>query len=327
MSSRPVTCAWAAGKQIAMRRAGTTQSLVIGVRDAGVRRNFYRRERPTTGVAIHDVEQSMATAEDAALPVIADIRARWPLQIDEKGMLGQFLALQHLRGEAFRRWHGQQIASVLDAARTDPDRVLTVEGARDPEHTLDELAQAMTSDTYRLIRMLNIVRSVATVLSSMHWSLIEFEPGSLATSDHPVVAWPLESPKRRAPAANDLSYGVLNALELFAPLSPDIALLMSWRDRKSAPLPLRGADYHAATINAFVIANAADQWFHQPSGPPTTARGPRLALGGQLLLGYDAAEARTSSRRALARELANAEAAKPIGNEALHAVGEDQLPA
>src|SRR4051812_14563396 len=100
--------------------------------------------------------------------------------------------------------------------------------------------------------MLKIVRSVATVLSSMHWSLVELAQGALATSDHPVVTWPLPSGTRRPPAANDLSFGVLNTLEVFAPLSPDLVVLMSWRDRQSPPRPRAGAAHHAATVNAFV---------------------------------------------------------------------------
>src|SRR4051794_28253581 len=52
--------AWAHAKQIAMRRPGTTQSVLVGVKDAGVRTNFYRRARPETGETIYDVEWSLA---------------------------------------------------------------------------------------------------------------------------------------------------------------------------------------------------------------------------------------------------------------------------
>jgi hypothetical protein len=42
--------------------------------------------------------------------------------------------------------------------------------------------------------------------------------------------------------------------------------------------------------------------------------------------GYDAAEASSSRRRALARGLANAETARPIGSQALEVVAEDRMP-
>jgi hypothetical protein len=50
--------------------------LLVSVRDAGVRTDYYRRERPGTGEAIYDVEWSLAQGEDAALPVIADFPAQ-----------------------------------------------------------------------------------------------------------------------------------------------------------------------------------------------------------------------------------------------------------
>jgi hypothetical protein len=318
--------AWAHGKQIAMRRPGTTQSMLVGVKDAGVRTNFYRRARPETGETIYDVEWSLQVTETAALPVIADLRARWPLAREDRDKLGQFLALQHVRGEAFRRWHERRVESVLDRARANPNEALIADPTRTSEQTLGQLTSALTSDTYRLIKMLKDARSVATVFCSMQWALLEVTPGSLVTSDHPVIIWPLTRAKRRVPAGNDLDIGVLNTLEVFAPLSPSLVLLMTWRDRQTLRAPLAAADHHAATVNAFVIANAEDQWFHEPGATPRVARGPRVALSPQLIPGYSASDAAASRRRALARELANTEAQSPVGNQPLQGVNEDQLP-
>src|SRR4051812_9444267 len=97
--------AWAHLRRIAMRRVNTATAQMVGLRDAGVRKNFYRRERPTTGETIYDIEWSLEQAESAALPLVADLPARWPLTLDDKAKLAQFFALQHLRGAAFRRWH------------------------------------------------------------------------------------------------------------------------------------------------------------------------------------------------------------------------------
>ncbi len=105
--------AWAHGKQIAMRRVGNSASQMIGIRDGGVRKNFYRRQRPASGETIYDVEWSVQQAETAALPIISDLARRWPLTLEDKGKVGQFFALQHLRGAAFRQWHAGQIAAVL----------------------------------------------------------------------------------------------------------------------------------------------------------------------------------------------------------------------
>ena len=75
---------------------------------------------------------------------------------------------------------------------------------------LRELEATMTSDTYRLTNMLKFVRSVGIVFTSMHWSPVEFGQGRLATSDHPVVVWPLRRGAKQRPSANDLQAGAID---------------------------------------------------------------------------------------------------------------------
>ena len=134
--------AWAHGKQIGMRLVGAQKSQPIGIRDAGVRKNFYRRERPDTGEPIYDIEWSLEQAETAALPVIANISARWPLDLVDKSKVGQFFALQHLRAGAFRQWHEDQVAAVLDEAQANPDAALKPQ----PGRTENGRAQGAGSD-------------------------------------------------------------------------------------------------------------------------------------------------------------------------------------
>jgi hypothetical protein len=310
-----------------MRRVGIPGVRVIGVRDAGVLTNFYRRERPSTGTAIYDVEWSLQQAETAALPVIADLPARWPLNLDDKGKVSQFLALQHLRGAAFRQWHGDQVTAVLDDVRAKPEAALRPHPGRTAADVIQELESALTSDTYRLTKMLKLVRSVGIVFASMHWSLVEFRRGHLATSDHPVVVWPISRGSNRNPCANDLGAGVLETLDVFVPIGPEHLLLMTWRDEKSVCPPVAGEGRHLATANSFVVANAATQWFHELDVDPWMARARRPPLGPQLLKGYDVSEARASQRRAKAGELANAEARRELSNDPVQVVGEDGLPA
>jgi hypothetical protein len=319
--------AWAPTRKIAMRLVGVSGWREIGIRDAGVLKNFYRRERPKTGETIYDIEWSLQQAEAAALPVIADLADRWPLELEDKGKLGQFFALQHLRGAAFRHWHEDQIAAVLDEVRANPKAALRPHPGRTSAEVIEELEATLTSDTYRLTKMLQLVRSVGIIFSSMHWSLIEFDRGRLVTSDHPVVLWPIGAGNRRRPTANDLAAGVIETLEVFVPANPTRLILMTWRDQKSVGASVAGKGRHVATANAFVVANAASQWFHEIGADPWVAGGRRLALGPELLDGYDALEARTSQRRALARGLANAEARRELSNDPVEAVGEEALPA
>jgi hypothetical protein len=316
---------WEHDKKIAMRLVGVEGVQEIGVRDAGVRKNFYRRERPT-GETIYDIERSLELAETAALPVITGLPAAWPLDLDDKGKVGQFFALQHLRGMAFRQWHERQVASVIDDAQANPEATLKRHPGRTETEVVDDLRATMTSDTYRLTNMVQFVRSVGIVFTSMHWSLVEFDRGQLATSDHPVVVWPLTRSARSRPTANDLQAGVIDTLEVFGPISPTRLLLMTWRDEKSRTALLAGEGRHLATANAFVIANAHTQWFHEPGVEPWTTRGDRPALGPELLTGYDLSEAAVSQRRAATRELANAEMRRDMSNDPVDVFSEDALP-
>lgn len=319
--------AWAHGRQIAMRRVGVDGSQLIGIRDAGVRRNFYRRERPGSGETIYDIEWSLGQVETAALPVIADLPARWPLDHDDKGKIAQFFALQHLRGAAFRQWHEDHVASVLDEIRANPEATLKPDPGRTAMEVIAEIEAAVRSDTYRLTKMLKNVRSVGIVFASMHWSLVEFDRGRLVTSDHPVIVWHTRGGTSRKPIANDLHAGVIDTLEAFAPLGPAHLLLMTWRDEKSVGAPVVGKGRQLATANAFVVANADAQWFHEPGTDPWLARGRRSPLSMERLPRYSVAEAATSQRRARAHDLANAEAVRELSNDPVEVVSEDALPA
>lgn len=318
--------AWAQGKQIAMRQPGATASRLIGVRDAGVRKNFYRRERPATGETTYDVEWSLSQAENAALPIIAHLPARWPLDLEDRGRVGQFFALQHLRGPAFQQWHDGHVGAIRDSVRADPENHLKPPLGRTAEEVIDEIDNAATGDTYRLTQMMKHVRSIGIVFASMHWTLVAIRKGRFVTSDHPVVIWPMSEALGRRPQSNDLNAGVLDTLEHFVPIGPEHLLLMTWRNRKSNPLPVACEARHVATVNTFVVANADAQWFHEPGIEPWLARGRRQALAPQLLTGYDPNEAWFSRRRAQVRELAKAEARRPLSNDEVAVLGEDGLP-
>lgn len=84
---------------------------------------------------------------------------------------------------------------------------------------------------------------------------------------------------------------------------------------------------HLSTANAFVVANADTQWFHEPDVDPWMARGHRPPLGAELLAGYGLSEARTSQRRAKALDLGNAEVRRDLSNDPVQIVREDALPA
>jgi len=291
-----------------------------------VRKNFYRRERPASGEPTYDIEWSLAQGETAALPLIRELPARWPVDLEDKSKIAQFFALQYLRGAAFRQWHEDHIAAILDDIRANPEDALKPHPGRTATEVIEEVEATLTSETYRLTKMLKLVRSVGIVFASMHWTLVVFNRGRLVTSDHPVISWPISSSSSRRPAANDLHAGIVDTLEVFVPVAPAHLLLMTWRDQKSTEATVSGYGRHVATANAFVVANADTQWFHEPGVDPWLARGHRPALAPDLLAHYGQPEASASHRRTMARDLANAEARRELSNDPVEVVGEEGLP-
>lgn len=146
------------------------------------------------------------------------------------------------------------------------------------------------------------------------------------TSDHPVVVWPLERGSHSRPVANDLRKGVIDTLEVFVPVGPSHVLLFTWTDTKSAETVRAGSGSELATANAFVVANADAQWFHEPDAKPLVAQGRRAALSSMLVSDYGKREAKGSQRRAMAAGLANAEAKRDISNDPVEIVSEERLP-
>jgi len=292
--------AWAHDGEIAMRLVGCERSVTTSVRNVGVRSNFYRRERPKTGETIYDAEWSIEQMETAALPLISSLASRWPLSFDDKACVAQFFGLQYVRGPAFKEWRERDIQPTIDAVRSDPvGRTIPID-----------------TDTVRIVKMIGAARTVAVAFGSMHWTLVRFANPRLVTSDEPVTVWPL-SRERARPCPNDLNSDVTDTLEVFVPIAPQLLLLMTWVGHPDKPGVVTGANRHIATANAFVVANADAQWFHEPGVEPWLAAGPRDPLSTQLIPGYDVEAATGSKRRRDAMPLVIAQDKAPVNNEPL----------
>jgi hypothetical protein len=166
-----------------------------------------------------------------------------------------------------------------------------------PEVEIERAEQLLGGDTSRLTRMISLGIKVTAVLASMHWTRIDFARPWLATSDQPVVPWPISAGARQ-PQPISMDAGVLETLEVRVPVSPDRAILMTWVDERDRDRSLTlGIRDQAANLNAFTIAQADRAWFHLPDVSVPTAAGRLVPLSRQLFPGYGAATAATSRRR------------------------------
>jgi Protein of unknown function (DUF4238) len=174
--------------------------------------------------------------EDKAPRVLRSIDELWPLEHADKAILAELFGYQVVRGPRWMSWHEQYAtATIAKAMQRYPGEATA----------LDEVHRSLVSPTGRLTKMLDLGVRISSILGSMHWTLIEFSTPVLATSDEPVVGWPGDEAVRSpGPSQND---GLLNVLEVRAPVSPRHAILMTWLDRHDAETPrVQGARDHAA---------------------------------------------------------------------------------
>ena len=147
--------------------------------------------------------------------------------------------------------------------------------------------------------MLTYATKVAGILSLMRWQVLRFDGPLLAYSDHPVVLWPMNVEHTRPFPCQGL--GPLTMLEIRVPIAPDAALLMNWIDRSDeVGVPMQC--WAAAELNAFTIAQAQEEWMHQPGSEPEVADGVFSPISRLIEPAYDWAVAERSLRRAHARK-------------------------
>jgi hypothetical protein len=283
---------FADGGSIALRVVGDAETpKTTSIDKAGTRRTFYRRHRPD-GTPIDDVEWSLSQGERAAAWILRDLESRWPLPLEQKAPLACLFAVQLVRGPRWMNWRTEATNEYIEEQRAAGEEV-------------DDFATHIHDDTQRLVQMLEMGRKMASVFGSMHWNLIEFPSPWIVTSDHPVVLWP-GGVGARPPAPTPPDVGVMETLEIRIPVTPRHAILMTWSDAAdNEPSRLRGSRHHAASLNAFTIAEADRQWFHHPDSAAPSTSGQLLPLSPQLLPGYGAEVAARSSRRQLAGEIVN----------------------
>jgi hypothetical protein len=167
----------------------------------------------------------------------------------------------------------------------------------------DELLRHFTSEAFVTDVLLRNLSKIASFLGSMHWTLVEFDCGLLATSDQPVTIVPIMRPGVDVPIAPIPSGPLVDCLEVRFALTPRHALVMAWIDEPDDGPVMNGDDALAAQLNRAVIAQADEQWFHHPARRPVRLIPPDLhaascePVSHRLHAGYDAVAASSSQRR------------------------------
>lgn len=138
------------------------------------------------------VEALLSFIEGKAEGALRGLRESFPhISGDDRVWVGTFIALQFVRGEALRA-RADETMKLLSALRTQPS-----------PHTQRERRRRRTgkrpgdiSTTMKLFEgdqvlalMFEVFKKAVPVVLAKTWRLLEFEPGSLLTSDEPVGLW------------------------------------------------------------------------------------------------------------------------------------------
>lgn len=253
-------------------------------------RDWWSKGNPALNAAC---EEQCGKIETLIPDLLPRVQESWPLNLEDRATLAQLMALHVTRTAAFSEWFAVARDESLPKYE---DRFTTPEG-------YERFRSAMFSDEERAKKILRI-NKLATVLGSMHWSLLTFENALLATSDQPVAPVPLLGAEEQEAVSPTPRRGWLETLEVRFPLSPHEALLATWYgalDGEGEPIP---CDW-AAAVNLNGITRAqAPRYFHSPSHlpamPPAILREPLMQfepLAPSVLPGYGTQAAFVSERR------------------------------
>lgn len=240
----------------------------------GWRQEWWGRDDP---LANRVCEESCGKLETVLPEALANIETRWPLAVEDRSVLAQFMALHVLRTEAFAAWFG-------------PTRDASI--ARFREHfptqrAYERFRSTMQSDRERSKKLLSLINKLSSVFASMHSTLLRFDDPLLITGDQPVCPVPILTPGAVGELAPTPSGGWLETCEIRCPLTPRLALVASWY-MGSPAAPVSGTWAQAVNLNTSVVAQTVDQYFQMPEREPAMA--PAIFLQPRNLLGPISAE-------------------------------------
>jgi hypothetical protein len=292
--------AWEAAEcQVAVHRVGHEGCRLWSTRRAGARPSFYRRTRPQ-GTEIDDFEATLGGVEDRATRPLREVIAGEALSFERKGALAQLLGVQLMRSPTFFRTHAALADELVEELRPqDFKRAYLRSLDGDVDQARIGVREAFGRKTNALTAMASYSMKVANILAHMRWHILRFDRPLLAYSDQPVVIWPMNIALTKAFPTP--CHGPLTALEVRAPLAPDVAVLMNWNDLPDLGNVSMGR-YAAADLNAFTVGQADEEWMHAPGLEPEIPDDIFAPLSRLIDPNYDQAVALHSPRRLRAQK-------------------------
>lgn len=261
----------------------------LSPKDVAVRTDFYVIK---DGAGARDAswEIAMSRLEATAVPALRRV-PDWPLSPQDRNTITEYLALLALRSPAFRTWHAESSGALLRADR---------QAGKYAEFTEEQWTYAeqyFTGQEFWRNTMARLLSRVASLLGSMHWTLLRFSSPRVCICDQPLVCVPLIQPGEARTVEVLPAGGFANLMEVRAPVDPHHALLLSWHDDEDEEEPVTAGRDLLRDLNFSIVEQAEQHWCHRPGATPPHAARWSLPLSMRVIEGYGAAVVETSIRR------------------------------
>ena len=264
------------------------KSHLISVYDATVIKDFYLVQ-DEDGTFDDRVEDLLSKIEYEGANGFKDLfdQGEWPISLETRGRVAQWIALQFLRGPAQRQMLNEisDVIFKLDVAVQGRDGMRrALEHNSEAKATDEEVESALLdfSDTEsfyiethsndHIKIMLNNLEKITQIIYVRAWTIIEFERKTLLFSDHPVALIPaIDHPQF-------MGVGILNAQGILVPVGRQMALLMDWPPKEVPDGVIGSVDHRIAGttdianwINAAITNTARKALFTHPDDSHLTS--------------------------------------------------------
>ncbi|MCM1941800.1 DUF4238 domain-containing protein [Streptomyces sp. G3] len=248
----------------------------IGIGDATVRSHFYSMQ-DENGQRDDTIENLLADLEDQAARVIEKIVTEhvWPLPLDDRAVLGEWVAAQTARIPAARQANNEiadQLLKIEIAAGGKPEVRRRLEAKGDGPVSDEEVEAAWAeltdfSSYYlelpvndHLLRMAEAMTVAYRWIMVRSWQLCRFERRTLLLSDHPVTLLRDET----GPAWSGV--GLANAAAIMVPIDRRAAIIMTAPGDRDGVFP--ASTKVAKELNHRFAWNSRSELFHHPDDDP-----------------------------------------------------------
>jgi len=254
----------------------------------GYRRQWWGKGDPELNRMCED---ACGRLETVVPPVLSGVVDLWPLSDEYRAILAEFIALHIVRTDGFRDWFTERRRVTAESRRGEISNV----------ETYQRFLREVMSDRERSKRILSLLNKIATVVGSMHWTLLVFDEPVLITGDQPVTIVPYLDTNGWAAIKAFPETGIGDIIELRFPITPRAAVVASWFTGATlSPVPGRWPS--AATLNHTLREQTQMEWFYStsraPAFPPLVEVDTKgYPISSQLIRGYDSAWARQSTLR------------------------------